>query len=237
MNSNLFTTQEKTTSVNLVIDAIKDLLIQKRLKPGQKMPNEMEIASGLGVSRGTVREALKILSAFGIIEIKVGNGTYVCKTPQKNALDPMLFGLLLVDANTKKLSEFRRMIETDIVRLIFQYRKDNEMEIRELVTNVTELESLCARKEDSNIAEQTFRNDIEFHKIMGRASHNELAERVYSFLIDTFSYSIRISHTNQKMGKMALQTHSQILNAILAGDIESAKDAVGGSIDVWEQLQ
>ncbi len=237
MNSNLFTTQEKTTSVNLVIDAVKDLLIQKRLRPGQKMPNEMEIANGLGVSRGTVREALKILSAFGIIEIKVGNGTYVCKTPQKNALDPMLFGLLLVDANTKKLSEFRRMIETDIVRLIFQYRSDNEKEIKELVANVAELERLCERAEEAHIDELTFQNDIEFHKIMGRASHNELAERVYAFLIDTFAYSIRISHTNQKMGKMALKTHTRILNSILENDIESAKEAVGGSIDVWEELQ
>jgi len=237
MTDKLFTAQEKTTSVNVIINAIKELLIQKRLLPGQKMPNEMEIANGLGVSRGTVREALKILAAFGIIEIKVGNGTYVSKTPQKSALDPMLFGLLLVDADTKKLSEFRKLIETDIIRLIFQYREENKADIEDLVENVRELEKLCSRKEDYHIDELTFQNDMEFHKIMGRASKNEMAERVYNFILDTFSYSIKISHTRQKLGEMALRTHRKILDAILANDLESAKEAVGGSIDVWEQLQ
>jgi GntR family transcriptional regulator, transcriptional repressor for pyruvate dehydrogenase complex len=237
VTSKLFTAQEKTTSVNVVINAVKELLIQKKLLPGQKMPNEMEIANGLGVSRGTVREALKILSAFGIIEIKVGNGTYVAKTPQKSALDPMLFGLLLVDADTKKLSEFRKLIETDIIRLIFQYRNVNKRDIDDLINNVDELEKLCSRKEDAQIDELTFENDMEFHKIMGRASKNEMAERVYNFILDTFSYSIKISHTHQKLGEMALKTHRKILNAILANDLESAKEAVSGSIDVWEELQ
>lgn len=237
MAKNLFTTQEKNTSVNVVINAIKELLIQKQLRPGQKMPNEMEIANGLGVSRGTVREALKILSAFGIIEIKVGNGTYVSKKPQKSALDPMLFGLLLVDADTKKLSEFRKLIETDIIRLIFQYREENKDDIDDLVKNVNELEKFCGRKNDSNLDELTFQNDMEFHRIMGRASKNEMSERVYNFILDTFSYSIKISHTRQNLGEMALKTHKKILNAILENDLESAKLAVSNSVDVWENLQ
>lgn len=226
MTNKLFIAQEKTTSVNIVINAVKELLLQKRLLPGQKMPNEMEIANGLGVSRGTVREALKILSAFGIIEIKVGNGTYVSKTPQKSALDPTLFGLLLVDADTKKLSEFRTMIETDIVRLIFQYLPDNKQEIEQLKSNVAELESLCGRGENPQNAELTYQNDIEFHKLMGKASHNELAERVYEFIIDTFAYSIKISHMHQRMGEMALKTHKMILEAVLDHNLELAKDAV-----------
>lgn len=237
MSTKLFTAQEKTTSVNVVINAIKELLIQKRLLPGQKMPNEMEIANGLGVSRGTVREALKVLSAFGIIEIKVGNGTYVSKKPQKSVLDPTLFGLLLVDSDTKKLSEFRKLIETDIIRLIFEYRDENTAEIAALKANVEELDRLCNRTSDPNLDELTFRNDMEFHKLMSKASHNEMAERVYDFILDTFSYSIKISHSHQNLGEMALKTHTTILDSIMKNDLESAKQAVTDSIDVWEELQ
>ncbi|MBN2860735.1 MAG: FadR family transcriptional regulator [Sphaerochaetaceae bacterium] len=237
MSTKLFTAQEKTTSVNVVINAIKELLIQKRLLPGQKMPNEMEIANGLGVSRGTVREALKVLSAFGIIEIKVGNGTYVSKTPQKSALDPMLFGLLLLDADTKKLSEFRKLIETDIIRLIFQYKDENRAEITELEENVKELERLCMRENDADLSELTYQNDMEFHRIMGRASKNEMAERVYTFILDTFSYSIKISHLHQALGNEALRVHKKILESIYTNDIDTAKEIVSESIDVWEKLQ
>jgi hypothetical protein len=55
----------------------------------------MEIASGLGVSRGSVRSAMKILEAYGIIEIKVGDGTYICKSVKNHGLNPLLFTFML----------------------------------------------------------------------------------------------------------------------------------------------
>ena len=63
------------------------LLIDRRLLPGDKLPSELEISEGLGVSRGSVREAMKILSAFGLVDIKVGNGTYVCESPGHGLID------------------------------------------------------------------------------------------------------------------------------------------------------
>ena len=182
----------------------------------------MEIANGLGVSRGTVREALKVLSAFGIIEIKVGNGTYVSKTPQKSALDPMLFGLLLLDADTKKLSEFRKLIETDIIRLIFQYKNENRAEIAELEENVRELERLCLRENDADLSELTYQNDMEFHRIMGRGIEERDGLNVsYTFILDTFSYSIKISHLHQALGNEALRVHKKILESIYTNDIDT----------------
>ena len=74
---NLFTAVKRESAVDIVINNIKQLLIDRRLLPGDKLPSELEISEGLGVSRGSVREAMKILSAFGLVDIKVGNGTYV----------------------------------------------------------------------------------------------------------------------------------------------------------------
>ena len=65
--SNLFEASKRESAVDIVVNSIKQLLMERRLKPGDKLPNELEISEGLGVSRGSVREAMKILSAFGPI--------------------------------------------------------------------------------------------------------------------------------------------------------------------------
>ena len=74
--SNLFERNDRRQSaVDIVVNNIKQLLIDRKLKPGDRLPNELEISEGLCVSRGSVREAMKILSAFGLVDIRVGNGT------------------------------------------------------------------------------------------------------------------------------------------------------------------
>ena len=79
--SNLFEASKRESAVDLVVNSIKQLLMERTLKPGDKLPSELEISEELRVSRGSVREAMKILSAFGLVDIRVGNGTYVCETP------------------------------------------------------------------------------------------------------------------------------------------------------------
>lgn len=76
--SNLFEASKRESAVDLVVNSIKQLLMERTLKPGDKLPSELEISEELRVSRGSVREAMKILSAFGLVDIRVGNGTYVC---------------------------------------------------------------------------------------------------------------------------------------------------------------
>ncbi|MFQ7553011.1 MAG: FadR/GntR family transcriptional regulator [Blautia marasmi] len=92
--SNLFEASKRESAVDIVVNSIKQLLMERRLKPGDKLPNELEISEGLGVSRGSVREAMKILSAFGLVDIRVGNGTYVCETPGNELIDSLLFSFL-----------------------------------------------------------------------------------------------------------------------------------------------
>lgn len=88
--------------------------LSHRGRPGDKLPNELEISEGLGVSRGSVREAMKILSAFGLVDIRVGNGTYVCETPGNELIDSLLFSFFVSNPDISNLYEFRKIFETDI---------------------------------------------------------------------------------------------------------------------------
>ena len=93
--SNLFEASKRESAVDLVVNSIKQLLMERTLKPGDKLPSELEISEELRVSRGSVREAMKILSAFGLVDIRVGNGTYVCETPGNTTMDSLLFSFFI----------------------------------------------------------------------------------------------------------------------------------------------
>jgi len=233
----LFKAQERTSSVNIVINSFKELLLEKKLLPGQRIPNEMEIAAGLGVSRGTVREALKILSAFGIVEIKVGNGSYIATEAKSASLDPLLFSFLLLDSNVEALSEFRKLIECDIIQLIFKHRDENKHERTLIEENFFELSRMSEAEPGTYAPEQFFENDMRFHRLLGIAAINPMAQRVYDFILDSFSYSIKLSHQHQKLGSVALKTHRKIVDALSSYDISLAREAINHSIDFWQELQ
>ena len=130
---------KRESAVDIVVNNIKQLLIDRRLKPGDKLPSELEISEGLGVSRGSVREAMKILSAFGLIDIRVGNGTYVCETPANSILDSFLFSFFTVNPNIDDIYEFRHIFEINILELILKHYDENQRERRALKDNLDEL--------------------------------------------------------------------------------------------------
>jgi len=230
----LFEAQKKKSTVDTVIDSIRQLLLRKKLRPGQKIPSEAEIAEGLAVSRGSVREAMKILSAFGIVDIKVGDGTYIASEPKSAIIDPLLFNIMLCNPDHQELSEFRKRIELVIVELIIEHKSENKTEREDLAKNLRELERL--QGEPSKI-EDFSRNDMDFHRLLGKACHNRIAQKVYDFVLDYLEQSILDTHLGQTGGGRAYATHSQILEAIRLNDIDLAKQAVYHSVDVWKQLQ
>lgn len=231
---NLFVVHEKQSAVDIVINSIKQLLLTRKLIPGDKLPSEIEISEGLGVSRGSVREAMKILSAFGVVEIKVGNGTYIATSSKSSIIDPLLFSFLLFNPDISQLSEFRRHIEIDIVELIITHKDENKNERQLLYKNMEEMSEL--RKNFAS-AEMFAKNDMAFHRILANASCNKLAKKVYDFVLDFLEHTIVTTHSNQYNGDIAFKTHTQIIAAIKANDSTIAKNAIENSVDAWTDLQ
>ena len=137
--SNLFQATKRESAVDIVVNSIKQLLMDKKLLPGDKLPNELEISEGLGVSRGSVREAMKILSAFGLVDIRVGNGSYGSESPDSNLLDSLLFTYFVTNPDVNNLYEFRQIFETDIVELVIDHFDENGAQRKALKKNLDEL--------------------------------------------------------------------------------------------------
>lgn len=230
--SDLFEATRRESAVDIVVNSIKQLLMERRLKPGDKLPSELEICDGLNVSRGSVREAMKILSAFGLIEIKVGNGTYVCEKPGSNIFDSLLFSFFAANPDIEDLFEFREHFETIILELVIDHYDDNVSERKELEKNIKDLETLM-QKDGS--CDAFFANDIEFHQILGRATHNLLTQSIYSFVIEFMYASIKATHQLQK-GQFSHDVHKHIVEVIRKKEYSKIKETVSASVKTWYDL-
>jgi len=232
--NNLFTHKEKSSTVDYVIEEIKRLLVSGKLKPGDKIPSETEIAEGLGISRGSVRSAMVVFKSFGIVDIRPGDGTYICNSLNKNSTNAMLFSLLILNPQIDELTKFREKIELDIFELILNDEKKLQKTLIEFEKNLDELNRI--RKNSSSSYEDYANNDKEFHSIMASNCNNIVFETVYKYVFEFFFPSIVGTHKNQSEGYLAEKDHTAIYMALKNRDFSALKEAVHASMTVWYNL-
>ncbi|HIS00571.1 MAG TPA: FadR family transcriptional regulator [Candidatus Excrementavichristensenella intestinipullorum] len=177
----------RISAVDLVIAQVKDMLIGGQLKAGDMLPTENSLAQMCRVSRGSVREAMKILNAYGIIDIRRGEGTFVCEKPSKFMFNPLLFQILVKDYDMASLVEIRQIIETGVMQLVIHYATDQEIQELERVNQEFTRETEAY---PNSSLERMRELDIRFHRMTGEYSHNSLLCEIYSFIIDLFEPSI-----------------------------------------------
>jgi GntR family transcriptional repressor for pyruvate dehydrogenase complex len=97
--------------VSLAIARIKDALLRKALKPGDYLPSEIELTKTLGIGKSSVREAVKMLQAMGVVEVRRGHGTLVRRHPGPDYLSPLVFQLIMESGYPDDLIELRLMFE------------------------------------------------------------------------------------------------------------------------------
>jgi len=230
----LFKAEKIESAVDRVINAIKEALISEKLLPGERLPSESELSKSLSISRGSIREAMKILSAFGIVEVRRGDGTYIAESQQKAIFDPLLFSLILSKANMRELAELRELMEIAIVKLIVKNAEDND--IKPIENSIVDMENKISRVNEKQ-PEQLAQLDIDFHHALGRATKNRLVEKIYDFIIEFFTPSIKFAHEKlTDKGLTALNDHKRIFQALIGRNIEEAIEQVEKSISEWKEL-
>ena len=212
------------SAVESVLSRIKEALVEGKLNPGDKLPPEMELMDMLGVGRGTVREALKILSAFGVIEIRRGEGTYIADAITPPCLDPLLFSLILERGTPHALLELREMLEFDFIRKAIEKATDDDLSrIEHTVRDLKE--QLEAGETDPDVLTAF---DLEFHYAVIEASKNPLIIKLGKEIMGLFSPFIK-----KTMHRHVDRHHEDIYLAIKARDVDKAREALERSLWYW----
>lgn len=195
-----------------VADKIEGLIIDNQLNSGDKLANEIELVSQLGVGRGTIREAMKILESRNVVEIRRGKGTYICDNLGMVG-DPLGFRF----AHDKKklaedLSNLRCILEPEIAALSAE--KATEQDIEELQKICTDVSEMIKRGEDYS------QRDIEFHVKIATITGNLVIPQLIPLI--TQGVSLYVNLTNHNMAGSAAITHQKVVDAIKRHDSEGA---------------
>jgi GntR family transcriptional repressor for pyruvate dehydrogenase complex len=216
---------EKGSVVRLVLERIKEAMLNGELSRGDYLPSETELVRSLGVGKTSVREAIKMLEAMGIVEVRQGHGTIIREQASNESLGPLIFQLILEQATNEDLLELRRLFEPAYSLLAMQ--KATEADVERLRAQVAEF---AARIRDGT---HTSDDDLAFHRIVLECTRNPFIVQIGTTIHQLFKSSI--SRSMQTIADVALRDHTAILEALAARDAEALHAAVLRSFEGWRR--
>ena len=208
---------ERPLSEQVADEIVSMITVEGRLKPGDKLPNENEFSARLKVSRATLREAVRMLAARGVLEIRRGRGTFVAE--EARFTHPFgMDALSQARMNLKDLYEIRLMFEPQAAYYAAQRATGKEIE-RILAIGAQE-EALIKAGKDRTQAERSFHNSI------ARATHNEFMEKLMPILYRAIDQGVQLSEEYGEVVAHTLADHRLIMEFIAARDPLGAKAAM-----------
>ena len=212
-------TLERPPSVfDAVQDALKAHIVERGLRPGDMLEPEGRIAERLGVSRVTVREAVKALSSLGILESRRGSGVFVREFSFDAVLDALPYGLLTDLRRLDEVLEIRRLLEVGLIdRVVAELAPARLAELRDVVarmwTHVDDPDALAA-------------DDRAFHRALLAGLGNETALKLLDVFWRAFRTAVERVDLRTDDPARTTRDHAAIVEAVAGGDAEAARAAL-----------
>ncbi len=203
----------KNDLTHQLLARFKDLIARGVLRPGVRLPAERELARRFGVSRSSLRHALKVLDIMGVLTQRVGDGTYLTNSAARILSEPLEFLVLLDGISMFDLLETRLIVEPELAaRAADRATSENLAALRQ------SLEAMKKERRHEPLIEQ----DLAFHQAIFRASGNVLCDRLFSLIHRAMAASMSV--TSQLVDwDHTLGFHRPIYEAIDRRDAEGAR--------------
>ena len=229
MSDSMFKKIKSKSVVQTIVDSITKAIIAGDLKPGDKIPTEMELAESFGVGRNSIREAIKILVYYGVLEIRRAEGTFVCDGFNKIMIDPMVYGVILHQSQDYvNLMELREMMEVGVMRLAIV--KYNEEDLNKLGEKLQVLKEEI-EKGPSNV-ENVFIADNVFHDTVSEMGHNPIVDRINN-VVREMTYKMRYSSVKNMLesgrGEELYKAHEKIYKKICDRDMTNLNQDISAT--------
>jgi GntR family transcriptional regulator, transcriptional repressor for pyruvate dehydrogenase complex len=202
-----------------IVDQIRTAIRVGRLAPGDQLPPERDLTTQLGVSRVSVRDALRVLEAHGLIEVRVGarGGAFVTAPAPQLVGEGLTNMLMLASVTPAEVTEARMVFELGLLELACERATEEDVQA---------LEEICDRA-DANLAADAYDPALsaEFHTQLARCTHNAtlalFAEAFQGPLAGSLREARRI---DRETGRRGALEHRALVDAIRAGDAAGARE-------------
>ena len=219
------------TRTTLTADIYRKLvshIIRGVWKPGTRIPAERQLGQQLGVGRASLREALKALEIMGLIETRLGDGTYVCQRSEFLS-KPLLWAITSSsETDVYELVEARKLIETELAGLAAE---------RATADDLKEIGKHLDRMERSPQApSELLQADIEFHLAIGEAAHNSILMNALNLIRNLLQEWIGRTLQEPGVYTRALEHHKAIFFAVAKKNVPAARAAMLAHLEEMARL-
>jgi GntR family transcriptional repressor for pyruvate dehydrogenase complex len=210
-----------------VAQSIEELIDSGRLRPGDQLPSERELASGLGVGRGVIREGIKVLQERGLVSIKPGEGIFVAEIHTDVVTNQLDRFLRMGSTSNDDLGEVRRILEIEIAGLAAQRAEADDLQ---------SMKQAIEAMEDNILSQEAFiAADHAFHLALARATRNELLPLLMGVIVDRLQETRNLVFRVHGAPERGQVWHRAIYAAIETGNVEAAKESMSMHLDQVEE--
>ena len=228
VSQNEFRVVRKTRVSEEVIGQVRDLITSGRLKIGDRLPAERELAKTLQVGRSTVREAIRALESLGILQARSGEGTFLVSHPDEQKSAPITANAFKSWDNQRKLFEVRMVIEPDLAALAARRASFEQIvKMREIL-----------EEQEASVKRGTIdiKADTAFHFLLAEAAGNEILLRMMDSLMNLLHETREASLRTTGRAVSSLKQHKAIVRAIETRDPVAAERRMRDHIRGMEKL-
>lgn len=231
-DDDLFYKSEKKGNISQLVNRLTmyfaDEILEGRLKRGDQIESDRELAKKLNVGRSAVREALKVLDVLGMIDIRLGQGTYITSRETNFFSVPLSWSLFLDGAQVKSILQVRGALELRAVQLAAQCEDKNKLD--KLTDIYYRMQKTFQESKDSDnlqhALQETLDADIEFHTCIAECSGNPI---ILSMLTTIRNFLKRVSGTGMvdaEQLQAVVEEHQKLYGAIISGNVEVATETM-----------
>ncbi len=203
-------------------ETLKKMIIEDHIyNYGEKLPNENELSQKLGISRTTLREAIRTLISMGVLEVKRGKGTYVAEQIDQYTDNIELNDFLKKKVTLRDLYETRMIFEPEAASLACKRATDEE------VKEILRLGEICQRElKKDPCGKKRIESESAFHGAILKASHNEFLGQFLPILTNTIQKTIELNFNLEIIAEEAYKDHIMIMKFLEMRDVVGVKSAV-----------
>jgi DNA-binding FadR family transcriptional regulator len=234
----MFKEIKKTTVTEQIMEQLAELITSGQIKPGEKLPNERDLAVRLGVTRGRIREALRALSLIGLITIKAGEGSFVNEKEVPIPPDTIVWMFHNEKNNLDEVYAARKLIESEIYLEAFRnFEKEEKQQLKNKMDEISNL-----KIDGLTQSEIKYFQDLldELDLFIGEYCGN----RIYTKLMQTIVYlrrdtSLRILNVPEAI-ENSIADRKRVVEAMLQSDEKNVKAALAklysGALEFYEGI-
>lgn len=225
--------------VTKIVDNITNAIINGELKPGDKMPTEAELSESMGVGRNSVREAIKILEAYGVVHIRRAGGTFVSQEYDSKMLYPVLYGIILQKDANIQIVGLRKVIDIGILQSAVEKLKADEMQSGK-IDEIEHAFQVLEQQVHVGQIQKIYEADVAFHMAIVGITENSMLEAICTY-VDKVTRRSRTMAMDQILMEGAveqfLDLHRSIVWLLRDRDAARIPEIVEAHYHYWMQVK